>query len=50
MSSSAKPVQFAPFTSALDVGFWHALSKKKLDHYKLDDQPKPVQGYYYNGE
>ena len=49
MSESTKPVQFAPLTSALDVGFWHALSQKKLDHYKLDDQPKPLQGYYYNG-
>ncbi|XP_072026829.1 ubiquitin-like modifier-activating enzyme ATG7 isoform X2 [Amphiura filiformis] len=50
MSEPVKPVQFAPLTSALDVGFWHALSQKKLDDYKLDDQPKPLQGYYYNGD
>ena len=48
-ANQVKQLQFAPMNSALDVGFWHRLSKKKLDEYKLDDSPKPINGYYYNG-
>ncbi|XP_071484783.1 ubiquitin-like modifier-activating enzyme ATG7 [Diadema antillarum] len=43
-------LQFAPFSSALDVGFWHKLTQKKLNEYKLDDKPKDIHGYYYNGD
>ncbi|XP_038067889.1 ubiquitin-like modifier-activating enzyme ATG7 [Patiria miniata] len=49
-ASQAKQLQFAPMNSALDVGFWHRLSRKKLEEYKLDDSPKPINGYYYNGD
>lgn len=50
MSQNTEQLQFAPFSSALDAGFWPTLSKKKLEEYKLDDQPKEVYGYYYNGK
>ncbi|XP_013921396.1 PREDICTED: ubiquitin-like modifier-activating enzyme ATG7, partial [Thamnophis sirtalis] len=43
-------LQFVPFTSALDAGFWHELTQKKLNEYKLDESPKPIRGYYYNGD
>uniref|UniRef100_A0A668A6A2 Ubiquitin-like modifier-activating enzyme ATG7 n=1 Tax=Myripristis murdjan TaxID=586833 RepID=A0A668A6A2_9TELE len=50
-SSSAEPkLQFAPFSSALEAGFWHQLTQKKLNEYRLDESPKCVKGYYYNGE
>uniref|UniRef100_A0A8C0CZX1 Ubiquitin-like modifier-activating enzyme ATG7 n=1 Tax=Balaenoptera musculus TaxID=9771 RepID=A0A8C0CZX1_BALMU len=43
-------LQFAPFSSALDVGFWHELTQKKLNEYRLDEAPKDIKGYYYNGD
>ncbi|XP_075406144.1 ubiquitin-like modifier-activating enzyme ATG7 [Tenrec ecaudatus] len=43
-------LQFAPFSSALDVGFWHELTQKKLNEYRLDETPKDIKGYYYNGD
>ncbi|KAJ7316786.1 hypothetical protein JRQ81_002948 [Phrynocephalus forsythii] len=41
---------FVPFSSALDAGFWHELTQKKLNEYKLDETPKAIGGYYYNGD
>uniref|UniRef100_A0ACB8EIH0 Autophagy- protein 7 (Autophagy- E1-like activating enzyme atg7) n=1 Tax=Sphaerodactylus townsendi TaxID=933632 RepID=A0ACB8EIH0_9SAUR len=43
-------LQFVPFSSALDAGFWHELTQKKLNEYKLDETPKTIKGYYYNGD
>lgn len=43
-------LQFAPFSSALDVGFWHELTQKKLNEFRLDETPKDIKGYYYNGD
>ncbi|XP_036593988.1 ubiquitin-like modifier-activating enzyme ATG7 isoform X2 [Trichosurus vulpecula] len=43
-------LQFAPFSSALDAGFWHELTQKKLNEYRLDEAPKDIKGYYYNGD
>uniref|UniRef100_A0A9L0IGC8 Autophagy related 7 n=1 Tax=Equus asinus TaxID=9793 RepID=A0A9L0IGC8_EQUAS len=43
-------LQFAPFSSALDVGFWHELTQKKLNEYRLDEGPKDIKGYYCNGD
>uniref|UniRef100_A0A8C9G3F4 Ubiquitin-like modifier-activating enzyme Atg7 N-terminal domain-containing protein n=1 Tax=Pavo cristatus TaxID=9049 RepID=A0A8C9G3F4_PAVCR len=43
-------LQFAPFSSALNVGFWHELTQKKLNEYRLDETPKVIKGYYYNGD
>lgn len=42
-------LQFAPFCSALEAGFWHQLTQKKLNDYRLDESPKSIKGYYYNG-
>ncbi|XP_065836994.1 ubiquitin-like modifier-activating enzyme ATG7 [Oscarella lobularis] len=39
---------FAPFSSVVDTGFWHELSRRKLDVYALDDKPKPLNGSYAN--
>ncbi|XP_037304405.1 ubiquitin-like modifier-activating enzyme ATG7 isoform X1 [Pungitius pungitius] len=43
-------LQFAPFSSALEAGFWHQLTQKKLNDYRLDESPKSIKGYYYNGD
>ncbi|XP_059571931.1 ubiquitin-like modifier-activating enzyme ATG7 isoform X6 [Alligator mississippiensis] len=43
-------LQFVPFTSALDARFWHELTQKKLNEYRLDESPKVIKGYYYNGD
>ncbi|XP_033822161.1 ubiquitin-like modifier-activating enzyme ATG7 [Periophthalmus magnuspinnatus] len=43
-------LQFAPFSSALEAGFWHQLTQKKLNDYKLDESPKSIKGFYYNGD
>uniref|UniRef100_A0A8D3DJH9 Ubiquitin-like modifier-activating enzyme ATG7 n=1 Tax=Scophthalmus maximus TaxID=52904 RepID=A0A8D3DJH9_SCOMX len=31
-------------------GFWHQLTQKKLNDYRLDESPKCIKGYYYNGD
>uniref|UniRef100_A0A8C9VW43 Ubiquitin-like modifier-activating enzyme ATG7 n=1 Tax=Scleropages formosus TaxID=113540 RepID=A0A8C9VW43_SCLFO len=43
-------LQFAPFCSALEAGFWHQLTQRKLNEYRLDESPKSIKGYYYNGD
>lgn len=45
-----KPLQFAPFSSFLDAGFWHKLSDNKLNIYGLDESPIPIHGFYFNGD
>ena len=42
-------LQFVPFSSALDPGFWNQLSQLKLDVYGLDEELKPITGFYTNG-
>lgn len=50
-SESGLPtLQFAPFSSALDAGFWHELTQRKLNDYRLDESPKNISGHYYNGD
>lgn len=49
-SAADLKLQFAPFSSALEAGFWHQLTQKKLNDYRLDESPKSIKGYYYNGE
>lgn len=49
-SAADLKLQFAPFSSALEAGFWHELTQKKLNDYRLDESPKCIKGYYYNGE
>lgn len=43
-------LQFAPFSSALEAGFWHQLTQKKLNDYHLDESPRSIKGYYNNGK
>ncbi|EDO49806.1 predicted protein, partial [Nematostella vectensis] len=47
-TGGSRILQFAPFSSAVDAIFWHKLKDKKLDEYYLNDEPKPLQGYYVN--
>ncbi len=48
--TAALKLQFAPFCSALEAGFWHQLTQKKLNDFRLDESPKHIKGYYCNGE
>ena len=43
-------LQFAPFTSALDGGFWHKFSQLKLEVFKLDDCAHDINAVYGNGD
>jgi hypothetical protein len=40
---------FTPFQSSCDVAFWHALTEKKLDIFKLSDAPVAINGAYCVG-
>ncbi|XP_074644713.1 ubiquitin-like modifier-activating enzyme ATG7 isoform X2 [Tubulanus polymorphus] len=42
-------LQFAPFSSVLDGGFWHTLSQKKLDVFGLAEEEQELHGFYSNG-
>ncbi|KPP66818.1 ubiquitin-like modifier-activating enzyme ATG7-like [Scleropages formosus] len=48
VDSASQQLQFAPFCSALEAGFWHQLTQRKLNEYRLDESPKSIKGYYYN--
>lgn len=50
LASGATKLQFVPFSSALDAGFWHELTQKKLNEYRLDESAKAIKGHYYNGD
>ncbi|EEF39865.1 autophagy protein, putative [Ricinus communis] len=39
-------LQFAPFQSSVDEGFWHRLSSLKLNKFGIDDSPIPITGFY----
>ncbi|GIY99831.1 ubiquitin-like modifier-activating enzyme ATG7 [Caerostris extrusa] len=43
---SDEVLQFVPFSSAIDTGFWYQLTKKKLDIFKLDDAAVKINGFY----
>ncbi|CAO3677279.1 unnamed protein product [Umbelopsis ramanniana] len=45
-----KIVQFAPFQSAVEAPFWHALAKKKLDIFQLSDNEQAIAGFYTSGQ
>ncbi|KAL5110596.1 Ubiquitin-like modifier-activating enzyme ATG7 [Taenia crassiceps] len=40
---------FVPFDSVVDTAFWHVLSKKKLEDYRLLEGPFPMSGEFTNG-
>ncbi|CAG8462812.1 27311_t:CDS:10 [Dentiscutata erythropus] len=46
---SSNLVQFVPFSSAVEAPFWHTLSTRKIDLYKLDDTSQSILGYYSVG-
>ncbi|KAM1033196.1 hypothetical protein FF1_036600 [Malus domestica] len=39
-------LQFAPFQSSVDEGFWHRLCSLKLNKFGVDDSPVPITGFY----
>lgn len=41
-------LQFVPFVSRLEAGFWHELGRRKLEKYKLSEEPRDIHGYYTN--
>ncbi|KAJ3023351.1 UNVERIFIED_CONTAM: Autophagy protein 7 [Siphonaria sp. JEL0065] len=48
-STGTTLIQFAPFSSAVDATFWHALSQRKMDVFKLDASAVAVAGFYEPG-
>jgi len=50
MAAEPQVLQFVPFSSAVDVGFWHKLTKNKLEQYKLDDSSKSINGSSVNND
>ena len=42
------PLQFAPFVSCVNPGFWSAFSKLKLEVLGLDEEPVDVLATYSN--
>lgn len=48
--SEQHKLQFAPFSSFLDAGFWQRLSENKLNVYGLDESLKTINGFYCNGK
>jgi len=45
-----QPLQFGPFASAADPSFWHALTRLKLERFKLSAESVDISGYYTAGE
>ena len=43
-----QPLQFAPFVSCVNPGFWSAFSKLKLEVLGLDEEPVDVLATYSN--
>jgi hypothetical protein len=46
--SGKKVAQFQSFASSPDVSFWHEFAKRKLEVYKLSEEPVEIQGFYTN--
>lgn len=42
--SGGSILQFAPFQSFVDEGFWHRLSSLKLNKLGIDDSPISITG------
>lgn len=43
-------LQFAPFSSAVDAGFWHKFTQLKLDVFHLSEDAVPITGSYVNSD
>jgi ubiquitin-like modifier-activating enzyme ATG7 len=46
MAETDKIVKFQPFTSNVNVTFWYELSRRKLEIFKLSEEPVTIYGYY----
>jgi len=46
MTEVDKLVKFQPFTSNVNVSFWHELGRRKLEIFKLSEEPVTIYGYY----
>lgn len=46
MASSTHPLQFAPWTSDIELAFYSALAAIKINHDKLDSSARKVLGVY----
>ena len=40
--TASDAIEFQALSSAVDVSFWHALSAKKIDEFKLDTSAVPT--------
>ena len=47
---SEEVLQFVPFLSTVENGFWTKLAELKLNIYKLDDSKKTLKGFYCNSD
>ncbi|XP_022653141.1 ubiquitin-like modifier-activating enzyme ATG7 isoform X4 [Varroa destructor] len=45
-SQSEDPLRYLPFTSQIDLNFWHKLSTKKLNELKLSEEPVKFRAEY----
>ena len=41
-------MQFQSFLSSPDISFWHAYAKRKLEIYKLSEDPVEIYGTFSN--
>ncbi|GBG63923.1 hypothetical protein CBR_g39927 [Chara braunii] len=41
-----KLLQFAPWQSSVEVGFWEHMARAKMDMYRLSDAPRQVIGFF----
>jgi ubiquitin-like modifier-activating enzyme ATG7 len=39
-------LQFVPWQSAVDVGFWQKLAHRKLDEFRLSEAEQLIFGHY----
>ena len=46
--STETTLVFSPFTTAVEPNFWHALTQKKLEEYRLDDKMQQISGLFTN--
>ncbi|KAK7078296.1 Autophagy protein 7 [Halocaridina rubra] len=50
MMADSSILQFAPFSSAVDAGFWHKFTDLKLDVLHLSEEPVAIMGNYVNSD
>ncbi|EMC96064.1 hypothetical protein BAUCODRAFT_71641 [Baudoinia panamericana UAMH 10762] len=46
MATTTHPLQYAPWTSDIELAFYSALARLKIDHDKLDSSARKVLGLY----